>query len=127
MKKISILLSAVLLACLSSTILASDLTKAVEGEWTAKVANAPDGYQDYKLTIKLVDGKCLADIFGSQLDLRNQELKEADGKLTTTVYAGENVKVVIWKENNKVKGTADTSMGILPIEFTRPVKAPEKK
>jgi hypothetical protein len=46
-------------------------------------------------------------------------LKEVDGKLTTTVYAGENVQVVIWKEKKEVKGTADTSMGKLPIEFTR--------
>ncbi|SFK28866.1 hypothetical protein [Proteiniphilum acetatigenes] len=119
MKKIGVLLSAVLLLSLYTTVYASDLTKSVQGTWTAKVADAPYGYQDYQVTIKQVEGKCVADITGSQLNVKNQELKEADGKLTTTVYAGENVKVVIWKEKNKVKGTADTSMGKLPIQFTR--------
>lgn len=120
MKKICILLT-VLLTSLA-TVYASDLTKAVQGTWTAKVADAPYGYQDYQVTIKQVEGKCLADITGSQLDVKNQELKEIDGKLTTTVYAGENVKVVIWKEKKEVKGTAETSMGKLPIEFTRSKK-----
>ncbi|RNC66718.1 hypothetical protein [Proteiniphilum sp. X52] len=119
MKKIGVLLSAVLLLSLHTTLYSSDLTKSVQGTWTAKVADAPYGYQDYQVTIKQVEDKCVADITGSQLNVKNQELKEADGKLTTTVYAGENVKVVIWKEKNKVKGTADTSMGKLPIEFTR--------
>ncbi len=83
------------------------------------MADAHYGYQDYQVTIKQVEGKCVADITGSQLNVKNQELKEVDGKLTTTVYAGENVQVVIWKEKKEVKGTADTSMGKLPIEFTR--------
>lgn len=122
MKKIGIVL-AVLLLGLYTTAHASDLTKAVQGTWTAKVADAPYGYQDYQITIKQVEGKCLADITGSQLNVKKQELKEVDGKLTTTVYAGENVKVVIWKEKKEVKGTADTSMGKLPITFTRIKKA----
>ena len=119
MKKIGVLLSAVLLLSLYTTVYASDLTKSVQGTWTVKVADAPYGYQDYQVTIKQVEGKCVADITGSQLNVKNQELKEVDGKLTTTVYAGENVQVVIWKEKKEVKGTADTSMGKLPIEFTR--------
>lgn len=119
MKKIGVLLSAVLLLSLYTTTYASDLTKAVQGVWTAKVIDAPYGYQDYQVTIKQVEGKCVADITGSQLNVKNQELKEVDGKLTTTVYAGENVQVVIWKEKKEVKGTADTSMGKLSIEFTR--------
>lgn len=119
MKKIGVLLSAVLLLSLYTTAYASDLTKAVQGVWTAKVADAPYGYQDYQVTIKQVEGKCVADITGSQLNVKNQELKEVDGKLTITVYSGENVQVVIWKEKKEVKGTADTSMGKLPIEFTR--------
>ncbi|WP_298651863.1 hypothetical protein [uncultured Proteiniphilum sp.] len=119
MKKIGVLLAAIVLLSLYTTAYASDLTKAVQGTWTAKVADAPYGYQDYQVTIKQLEGKCVADITGSQLNVKNQELKEVDGKLTTTVYAGENVKVVIWKEKKEVKGTADTSMGKLPIEFTR--------
>ncbi len=118
MKKIWIL-STLLLLSLFSTVYASDLTKSVQGSWTAKVADAPYGYQDYHVTIKQVEGKCLADITGSQLNVKNQELKEVDGKLTTTVYAEENVQVVIWNEKKEVKGTADTSMGKLPITFTR--------
>ena len=119
MKKIGVFLSAVLLLSLYTSLHASDLTKSVQGTWAAKVVDAPYGYQDYQVTIKQVEGKCVADITGSQLKVKNQELKGADGELTTTVYAGENVKVVIWKEKNKVKGTADTSMGKLPIEFSR--------
>ncbi len=122
MKKTGIVL-AILLLGLFTTAYASDLTKSVQGAWTAKVADAPYGYQDYQVTIKQVDGKCVADISGSQLNVKNQELKEVDGKLTTTVYAGENVKVVIWNEKKEVKGTADTSMGKLPITFTRTKKA----
>ena len=118
MKKIGILFTAVLLSSLT-TVHAGDITKAAQGVWTAKVVGVPYAYQDYQVTIRRIEGKCLADITGYQLDIKNQELEEADGKLTTTVYVGENVKVVIWKEKNELKGTADASMGKLPIEFTR--------
>lgn len=84
-----------------------------------KVANAPYGYQDYQVTVKQLKGKCVADITSPQLNVKNQELKEVDGKLTTALYVGENVQVVIWKEKKEIKGRADTSMGKLSIEFTR--------
>ena len=117
MKKITIVLVMLFLG-LFTTAHASNLAKSVQGTWTAKVADAPYGYQDYQVAIKQVKGKCIADITGSQLNIKNQELKEIDGKLTTTVYVGENVKVVIWTEKKEVKGTADTTMGKLPITFT---------
>lgn len=122
MKKI-VILSTLLLLSLFTTAYASDLTKSAQGTWTAKVADAPYGYQDYQIVIKLVEGKCLADISGPELNIKNQELKEVDGKLTTTVYVGENVKVLIWKDKKEVKGSAETSMGTLPIQFIRSNKA----
>lgn len=124
MKKIGILFTGLLLLSICATASANNLTKKVEGVWTVKVADAPYGYQDYQVTIKIVDGKYLADIASPQLNLKDHELKEVDGKLTTTVYAGEEVKVLIWEEENSIQGTADTSMGKLPIGFT-PVKKAE--
>ncbi|HBG40881.1 MAG TPA: hypothetical protein DDW85_05645 [Porphyromonadaceae bacterium] len=102
------------------TLNANDLTKSVQGVWTVRVVGAPYGYQDYQVTVKQVEGKSFADVKSSALNLKDQALKEVDGKLTTTVDVGESVHVVIWKEKGRIKGTADTSMGKLPIEFSRP-------
>lgn len=122
MKTINILSAIILMLSLSTAAYAKKVDKTVEGSWIAKVTDAPYGYQDYQVTINKGKDAYFADIVGSQLNIKKQELKEVEGKLTTTVYAGENVKVVIWSEKGQVKGTADTSMGKLPIVFTRPQK-----
>ena len=41
-----------------------------------------------------------------QLNIKNQELKELGGKLTTTVYVGKDVQIVIRKGKNKVRGNS---------------------
>jgi len=56
--------------------------------------------------------------------VKEKEFTEKDGKLSANIYVGEYVKIVIWEENNILKGSADTSMGILPFTLK---KVEEKK
>ena len=96
----------------------------LEGKWNVKVANAPDGFQDYVIDIKEDKGEYKADILfvDSKNKISNQVFTLKDGKLTGNVFVeNERVDVTIWEEKGVVQGTAKSpSVGTLAITFTRP-------
>ena len=96
----------------------------LEGKWNVKVADAPDGYQDFILDIKEDRGEYRADIHfvGSNRRIPNRELTLKDGKLTgSLVIDGERIDVTIWEEKGIVQGTAVSDwLGTVKVTLTRP-------
>ena len=122
-----VLFAGLCLLCLSAVNpnAADDIKKKVKGKWEVTVPNAPEGFQKYTVNFKEKDGTVLMDFQGADFDIKDQKLTEKDGKLSTNIYVGEYVKVVIWDEKGVIKGTAETSMGTLP--FTMKKVAEKKK
>ena len=96
----------------------------LEGKWNVKVADAPQGYQDYVLDIKEDRGEYKADILFVDANRRvsNRELTLKDGKLTGNIVVdGERVDVVIWEDKGVVQGTASSDwLGTVKMTFSRP-------
>jgi len=123
MKTMYVLLAGLFLLCLSTgkVTASDDIKNKVKGKWEITVPDAPYEYQKYAVDIKEKDGTILMDFKGGDLNAKDQKFTIKDGKLTGNIYAGEYVKILIWEEKGEIKGSADTSMGILPIKFKKVV------
>ncbi|MDR1456221.1 MAG: hypothetical protein LBJ01_11260 [Tannerella sp.] len=121
------MLAGLCLLCMSAVDAgaANDIGSKVKGQWEVTVPDAPQGYRNYTLDIKLKDGTVVIDVKGEDVNIREQKFTEKDGKLSASLYVGgEYVKVTIREEKGVVKGSAGTSMGELPCNFK---KLTEKK
>ena len=126
MKKMFVFLTGLCLLCVSAVNVnaADDIKSKVVGKWVITVPDAPDQFQVFNAVFKLKDGAIVMDFVGGDMEVKEKEFTEKDGKLSANIYVGEYVKIVIWEENNILKGSADTSMGILPFTLK---KVEEKK
>jgi len=126
MKKMYVIMAGLCLLCVSAMdVKAADGIKAkVIGKWEITVPDAPDEYQVFNAVIKEKNGDVFMDFTGGDIEIKDQKLTEKEGKLSTNIYVGEYVKIVILEEKGVLKGTADTSMGTLPFTLK---KAVEKK
>ena len=121
MKKSIVMLAGILLLCMTAfnTQAADDIKSKVIGKWEITVPDAPEGLQKYTVIFKEKDGAILMDFDAKDSNLKNQKFTEKDGKLSANIYIEESVKVLIWEEKGVLKGTADTSMGLLPLKFKK--------
>ena len=126
MKTMYVMLAGLFLLCVSvvNAQTGNEFKSKLKGKWVITVPDAPDGMQNYNAEIKEKDGAMLMDFKGGDVDVKDQKFTEKDGKLSLNIYVGEYVKIVIWEEKSAIKGSADTSMGILPFNMK---KADEKK
>ena len=123
MKTMYVMLAGVFLLCMSAQVNASDdLKSKVQGKWEITIPDAPAEYSKYVVDVTEKDGTILMDFKGGDLDIKGQKFTEKDGKLTANLYAGEYVKILIWDDKGVLKGSADTSMGVLPITFKKVVE-----
>ena len=105
-------------------LLQQDIKAKLVGKWVINVPDAPDEFQYFNAEFKLKEGSIVMDFKGGDMEIKEQKFTEKDGKLSANIYVGEYVKIVIWEEEGVMKGTADTSMGTLPISLK---KVEEKK
>lgn len=126
MKTVYVMLAGVFLLCASVVKVnaADDIKSKVKGKWEVNIPDAPEGYNKYVCEFKEKDGVILMGFEGSGFEVKDQKFTEKDGKLTSTLYVGEYVKIIIWEEKGVVKGTADASIGLLPFSLK---KVEEKK
>ena len=125
MKKIYLFVGLVLAYSLLAVSMNNRITKEkLEGKWNVKVANAPDGYQDYVIEVKENKGEYKADILfvDSRYKISDLEFTLKEGKLTGNLNVdNERVDVTIWEEKGVVQGTAKSSyIGTMAMTFTRP-------
>ena len=125
MKKIYLFVGLVLAYSLLAVSMNNRITKEkLEGKWNVKVANAPDGYQDYVIEVKENKGEYKADILfvDSRYKISDLEFTLKEGKLTGNLNVdSERVDVTIWEEKGVVQGTAKSSyIGTMAMTFTRP-------
>jgi len=125
MKKLYLLLGLILVYSFLAIAMNHKISKEkLEGKWNVKVANAPEGYQDFIVDIKEDKGEYKAEVLfvDSKYKIPNLALTLKDGKLTGSLNVdNEKVGVTIWEEKGVVQGTAKSpSIGTLMIEFTRP-------
>ena len=120
MKTVYVVLAGLFLLCVSSQVNAADDIKSkVKGKWEVTVPDAPEGFNKYTVDIKEKDGTIFMDFNGGGFEIKDQKFAEKDGKLTATLYVGEYVKVVIWDDKGVIKGSADSSIGMLPFVFKK--------
>jgi len=125
MKKLYILIGLIVVYGVLAIAMNNKISKEkLEGKWTVKVTNAPNGYEDYVFDVKEDNGEYRVDIFSADARLRylNRELTLSDGKLSGNIIIdGERVEITIWEEKGIVLGTARNSyIGTLPLTFSRP-------
>jgi len=125
MKRLYVILGLALVYSLLAVSMNNRISKEkLEGRWNVKVANAPDGFQDYVVEIKEDNGEYKADILfvDSRYKISDLKFTLKDGKLTGNVNVdNERVDVTIWEEKGVVQGTAKNSyMGTMAMTFTRP-------
>ena len=125
MKKLYLFIGIVLMYSLLAIAMNNKFSKeSLEGKWNVKVAEAPQGYQDYVLDIKEDNGEYRVDILfvGSNSRISNRPLTLKDGKLTGNVTVdGETIDVTIWEDKGVVQGTAKSQwIGTIEMTFTRP-------
>jgi hypothetical protein len=121
-----VLLAGVCLMCIAvmNVNAADDIQKKVIGKWEITIPDAPDEYNQFDVEIKEVEGVIIMNLKGGDIDIKEQKFTLKDGKLTSNLYVGENVQIVLFEEKGVIKGTADTSMGVLPFVMK---KKEEKK
>jgi hypothetical protein len=110
MKKLNLLITALLFIFFSIPALASNPDKDLIGEWKFDVTQAPYEFQKGKMVIEQsedqLDGKI---IFERAQDVTISEIETGE-KITITLYIqGERVQVVGNIEENKFVGYAETS------------------
>ena len=125
MKKIYLFLGLILVYSILAVSMNNRISKEkLEGRWNVKVANAPEGFQDYVIDIKEDNGEYKADFLfvDSNYKISDQALTLKDGKLTGNLYVdNERVDLTIWEEKGVVQGTAKSySIGTMAMTFTRP-------
>ena len=111
--------SGVYVTCSDTHVLQQDIKAKLVGKWVITVPDAPDQFQVFNAEFKLKDGAIVMNFEGGDMEVKEKEFTEKDGKLSANMYVGEYVKIVIWEENNILKGSADTSMGILPFTLKK--------
>ena len=124
MKVIYVMLAGLCLLCLPALSAEKaagdgDLRSKVKGKWEVVIPDAPYGYQNYTLDIKEKEKTIYIDVKGGDVNLKDQKFTEKDGKLSANLYVGEYVKVTLWEEKGKVKGTAYTTMGELSCNLKK--------
>ena len=120
MKRIYVVLISLCLSVSAVNVKAADDIKAkVKGKWEITIPDAPGGFDKYDAEILEKDGNIIMNFKGGDIEIKEQKFTEKDGKLTTNLYVGEYVQIVIWEEKGVLKGTADTSMGKLPFNFKK--------
>jgi len=124
MKKLYILLGLTVVYSLLAMAMKQKISKErLEGKWNVKVADAPQGYQEYVVEIKEDNGEYKADVVfvESKYKISDLALTLKDGKLTGNVTVdGEKVDFTIWEEKGVVNGIAKSpSIGSLPMKFVR--------
>ena len=126
MKRMYVLLAGVCLMCIAvmNVNAADDIKKKVIGKWEITIPDAPDEFNQFDVEIKEVEGVIIMNFKGGDIDIKEQKFTLKDGKLTSNLYVGENVQIVLFEEKGVIKGTADTSMGVLPFVMK---KKEEKK
>jgi len=125
MKRLYVILGLAIVYSLLAVSMNNRISKEkLEGRWNVKVANAPNGFQDYVVEIKENNGEYKADILfvDSRYKISDLDFTLKDGKLAGNVNVdGERVEVTIWEEKGVVQGTAKNSyMGTMAMTFTRP-------
>ena len=121
MKTMYVMLAGLFLLCVSTGKVnaSDDLKNKVKGKWEVTIPDAPSEYQKYTLEFKEKDKEIFVDFKGGDFDMKNQKFTVKDGKLTATIYVGEYVKLLVWDDKGVIKGSAETSMGTLPITFKK--------
>ena len=96
--------------------------KAV-GKWKYEVAQAPYGYNNGVLEIKQEKDKLTGQVnFSSGEDLKLQKLTMRNDTIWANVYVeSENVEIVAKISNSKMKGSVNTSMGVMSLEADKVV------
>lgn len=102
-----------------STLSAEDLKEQMKGTWKAQIAEAPHGYQNFKIKFYEAGPAYLVDIDGESLVLKGQTISVKTNQLSTNVNVGENVAISIWMDNNEAKGMAESSTRKFPIVLKR--------
>lgn len=98
---------------------ADDLRTKVAGQWEVSIAGLPFA-NSFILDIREKDKAIVFDIIQDQsfaeLDIKEMRFTEKDGKLSANLYIGEFIKLIIWTEEDIVKGELRASMiGDLPL------------
>ena len=121
MKTMYVMLAGLFLLCISTGKVnaSDDLKSKVKGKWEVTVPDAPSEFQKFTLEFKEKDNEIFVDFKGGDFDMKNQKFTMKDGKLTATINVGEYVKLLVWDDKGVIKGSADTSMGTLPIIFKK--------
>ena len=121
MKKIVVLMAGLFLLCTPATNVnaAQSIKSKVIGKWEITVPDAPPEFQKFTATVREKDGEVLIDFKNDDFDLKDRKFTEKEGKLTSTLYVGESVKILIWEEKKEIKGSAETSMGVLALKFKK--------
>ena len=124
MKKLYLFLILVLVYSLLAVAMNNKISKEkLEGNWTVKVTNAPNGYRDYIVDIRKNKGEYKADIFFVDLKhkVSDRTLTLEDGKLTGNVNVDrEKMDITIWEDKGVVQGMVKSpSVGSLSVVFTR--------
>lgn len=101
--------------------------KAAVGKWKYEVAQAPYGYNKGILEIKEVKDKLTGEVnFISGEDLKLQKLTMRNDTIWASVYVdSENVKIVAKINKSKMKGSVQTSMGVMNLEADKVVETKE--
>ena len=125
MKKVYLFLGIALVYSFLAIAMNNKISKEkLEGKWNVRIADAPEGYQDYLLEITEDEGEYKANILfvGSNRRIPNRTLTYKDGKLSGIfVIDGEHIEVTIWEEKGVVQGSAKSNwLGTAKITFTRP-------
>ncbi|MDR1331767.1 MAG: hypothetical protein LBK07_06645 [Tannerella sp.] len=121
MKAIHVIFAVLCLWCMTAVragAAANDVRKLI-GSWEVTVPDAPFGYQNYTIDIREADGQYLMDVKGDDFEVKDSKLTEKDGRLSTEIYVGENVTVTVWEEDGAVKGSADTTQGVMTCLFKK--------
>ena len=121
MKRMYVTFAGLFLLCMSAVNVkaADDIKTKVKGKWEVTVPDAPSRFQKFTFTFKEKDGTVLLDLKNGEFDLKDQKCVEKDGKLTVSLYIDDWVNILIWEEKDEIKGSADTSIGVIPMKLKK--------
>ena len=97
------------------------------GKWKYEVAQAPYGYNKGVLEIKEVNEKLTGELsFISGEDLKLQKLTMRNDTIWANIYVeSENVEIIAKINKSKMKGSVNTSMGVIGLEADKVVETKE--
>lgn len=101
--------------------------KSAVGKWKYEVVQAPYGYNKGVLEIKEVKDKLVGEVnFGSGQDMKLQKLTMRNDTIWANMFVdSENIEIVAKINKSKMKGTVNTSMGVIGLEADKVVEAKE--